>query len=163
MRRALLSVTLTAPVRPSEDPKKVERALRTVLPQGEVEVEADRLILRGGSLDTFRTLIWKEKILDAARRVLLGSLSVDGRSARFELSKQAALAGHLSFAVAKAPLGDIRVDVEGQDLEPLFKEIAPPTLHGRPVSEEQYEKHLERDRKMREARRSVPREQEEEE
>lgn len=134
----------------------MERALRLVVPKGDLETAPDRCTARTDSLENLRNLIWKEKILDAARRVLLGSLLSDGRGARFELSKQAAYAGHLSFAVGKAPLGDITVEVQGDDLEALFKEIAPPTLNGRPVSEEEYEKHLERQRKIRAARKSAP-------
>lgn len=156
MPSLLPSVVVASPLRPSEDPKKVERALRTVLPSGSMESSAGELSLRGDSLEPLRNLIWKEKILDAARRVLLGSLDAEGRRARFSLNKQAALVGHVSFAVAKAPLGDITVTVEGDDLEALFKEMAPPTLHGRPVSEEEYEKHLERQRKLRAARKSAP-------
>lgn len=156
----MLRVRVSTPLRPSEDPKKVEKAVRSLLPQGRIEVETGRVVAEGDSLGDFRNLVWKQRILDAARRILLSSLSEDGRHAAFTLNKQAAYAGLVSFAVAEAPLGDLRVEVEGEDLEALFKEIAPPTLRGKPVSEEEYERHLELRRTRKErgkhAGREVP-------
>lgn len=154
----MLSVRASTPLQPSEDPKKVERAMRTLFPGVEPEQEGDRFVVKTDSLKSIRDHIWKNKILDAARRILLGSLSQDGTKSRFELSKQAAYAGTLSFAVGQAPLGDVTVEIEGDDLEALFKEIAPPTLNGRPVTEEQYEKQIEKRRKARVVREKVPKE-----
>lgn len=154
----MLSVRATTPLRPSEDPKKVERAMRTLFPGVELTQEKDRFVIETDSLKSIRDLIWKNKILDAARRILLGSLSQDGTKSRFDLSKQAAYAGTLSFAVGHAPLGDVTVEVEGEHLESLFKEIAPPTLNGRPVTEEQYEQQMEKRRKARVVREKVAKE-----
>ncbi|MBI2077188.1 MAG: coaE operon protein [Euryarchaeota archaeon] len=145
-------VRVRAPVKPSEDPRKVEKAVRTVFPDAVLEAQPRGLVATTRSLQHFRDLIWRAKILDAARRVLLGSLDEAGRHARFSLSKQAAFGGHVSFAVAEAPLGDLEVDVTGEGLDALFREIAPPTLRGRPVSEEEYERHLEKRRKLRVAK-----------
>lgn len=145
----MVLVRASTPLRPSEDPAKVEKALRTLFPDGELAKGKTAFMVSSESLKPLRDLIWKNKILDAARRILLGSLSQDGRTARFDLSKQAAYAGTISFAVGQAPLGDITVEVEGDDLEALFKEIAPPTISGRPVTEEQYERFLEKRRKAK--------------
>jgi uncharacterized protein len=139
----MLHVRVTTPLRPSEDPAKVQRAVETIVPGAKVEVDAGLVVGETDTLEGFRKLVWKQRILDAARRVLLSSLSEDGKRASFRLNKQAAHAGLVSFAVGEAPLGDVRVDVEGDHLEFLFKEIAPPTLRGKPVSEEDYERHLE--------------------
>ncbi len=116
------------------------------------------MVVETDSLKSIRDLIWKHKILDAARRILLGSLSQEGTKSRFALSKQAAYAGTLSFAVGQAPLGDVTIEVVGEDLELLFKEIAPPTLSGRPVTEEQYDQALEKKRKARVVREKVAKE-----
>jgi len=144
-------VQVRAPVKPSEDARKVERALRTVFPDAVVAAGPMELVGRTDSLQAFRNLVWREKILDAARRILLGSLDESGRRARFHLSKQAAFGGHVSFAIAEAPLGDLEVVVEGEGLEDLFKEIAPPTLRGKPVTEEEYQRHIEKRKKLRAA------------
>jgi uncharacterized protein len=154
----MIAVRASTPIRPSENPKKVEKAMRTLFPTSDLVVENDGIVVSTDSLKSLRDLIWKNKILDAARRILLGSLSQDGRRSRFDLSKQAAYAGTLSFAVGQAPLGDITVEIEGDDLEALFKEIAPPTLSGRPVTEEQFEAHLEKRRKARVVREKVDKE-----
>lgn len=123
----------------------MERSLKNLFPEASVEIQRTQIVGRTDSLEGFRKLVWKSKILDAARKVLLRSLRA-GRSV-FELNKQAALAGRLSFSVGDAPLGDLRVEVDGSDLEATFKAIAPPTLRGRPVTEEAYERHLEYQRK----------------
>jgi predicted RNA binding protein with dsRBD fold (UPF0201 family) len=145
----MLRVRVTTPLRPSEDPQRVQRAVQTILPDARIEMETARVVGDGDSLDGFRKLVWKQRILDAARRILLSSLTEDGRHASFSLNKQAAYAGLVSFSVGEAPLGDVRVEVEGDHLESLFKEIAPPTLRGRPVSEEEYEEHLEYQRRLK--------------
>ena len=93
-------VRVRAPVKPSEDARKVEKALRAIIPDAVVEAGPRELIGRSESLQHFRNLIWRAKILDAARRVLLASLDEAGERARFTLSKQAAYGGHVSFAVA---------------------------------------------------------------
>ena len=156
----MLNVRVTTPLRPSEDPTKVQRAVESILPGAAIEVETARVVGHADNLDGFRKLVWKQRILDAARRVLLSSLSEDGRHASFTLNKQAAFAGLVSFSVGEAPLGDVRVEVEGDHLEHLFKEIAPPTLRGKPVSEEEYQKHLElartRKAKSKHVAREVP-------
>jgi uncharacterized protein len=145
----MVLVRAHTPVRPSEDPKKVEAALRALFPSATPQRDGPVLRVETDSLKSIRDLIWKNKILDAARRLLLGSISQDGRTSRFVLSKQAAYVGALSFAVGQSPLGDVTVEVEGDDLEALYKEMAPPTLSGRPVTEEQYEAYLEKRRKAK--------------
>src|SRR5687768_5905625 len=66
---AMLSVRASTPLRPSEDPKKVERAMRTLFPGVELRQESDRFVLETDSLKSIRDLFWKNKILDAARRI----------------------------------------------------------------------------------------------
>lgn len=155
-------VRVSAVVKPSEEPAKVERAVRAIFPDARLELVQSELRARSETLDRFRELIWKAKILDAARRILLGSLEPDGTRARFSLNKQAAYAGHVSFSVGEAPLGDLQVEVQGHDLGALFKGIAPPTLQGRPVSEEQYARFLEKRRTLKARRKYASREREEE-
>lgn len=145
--RAVLTVRARTPVHPSEDPQKVRRALLTVFPNAQVTEGAGWIEAAADNLEPMRLLIRKQKILDASRKSLLRGLEADGDHAVFLLSKQAAAAGRLSFALNGAPLGDIVVHVEGRDLERQFKEMAPMTLRGIPVSEEQAERHLEKVRK----------------
>lgn len=125
------------------------QSLQALFPGVELRTREGWLEVETDSLESLRHLIWKQKILDAARRSLLRSLDPSGTHAAFQLSKQAAYAGRLSFSVERSPLGDIVVTVEGDDLERRFKDAAPMTIRGIPVSEEKAERHLEKLRKRR--------------
>lgn len=147
----MLRIHVSAPVHPSEDEAKVRKAVKNLFPDAALELREGVLAGLGDGLGTMRTLIRRQKIMDAARRSLLRSLHEDGTRARFELSKQAAYSGRLSFAIPGAPLGDLAVDVQGSDLHGLFREMAPMTVRGIPVSEEEAERRLEKRRRARAA------------
>lgn len=150
----MLRVSVSVPVRPSEDPAKVRKALVNVFPSARPHDLDGGLGAELDQLDDLRTLVRKQKIMDAARRSLLHSLDASGRRARFRLNKQAAFKGRLSFAEdLENPLGDVEVEVEGDGLEALFKEIAPMTIRGIPVSEERAEEELARRKAVKEAKR----------
>lgn len=108
-------VTASTPVRPTEDPHKVEAALLRFFPGAEVARAADALKASGDSLEAFRSRVWELRIIDTVRGQLLRGLSEDGRTLSFRLSKQAAAAGKVSFPPTPHPLGDLDVRVE---LEP---------------------------------------------
>lgn len=147
--RRVVRVLARARVNPSEEPAKVRAAVTALFPAAPIREGDGWIELETDSLESLRNLIWKQKILDAARRSLLHSLDESGTRAVFELSKQAAFAGKLSFAVEESPLGDVVVAVEGEDLESQFKAIAPMTVKGIPLSEEAAERHLEKMRKRK--------------
>lgn len=143
----MLQVRVRAVVHPSEDPGKVEKAVRNLFPNASLERGDGVVTAAADSLQDLRNLIWKQKILDASRRSLLRSVAEDNRHAAFRLNKMAAFKGRVSFSEELgSPLGDIEVAVEGPGLEDLFKEIAPMTLRGHPVSEEEAERELARRR-----------------
>lgn len=136
-------VTIRTPVKASEDPEKVKRAVLNVFPDARLEIADGRLEAHTDSLDAFRHLIGKQRILDAARRFLLRGLNEEGIEGRFLLHKQAAFTGRISFSEGlESPLGDLEVTVRGTGLEAKFKEIAPMTIRGHPVSEERAEREL---------------------
>lgn|GEM_PF-82853 len=150
----MLRVRVHAPIRASEDPAKVEEAVRHIFPNATYEKGPKSIDATTDSLQDLRNVIWRQRILDASRRSLLRSLDEDGTRARFRLNKQAAYKGRLSFSEElSSPLGDIDVEVEGDGLEALFKEIAPMTLRGHPISEERAEKELAK-RRLRKASRT---------
>ena len=111
-------------VNPTEDPSKVERALRNILPSARIQSSnlADDVIkleIRGEGFEflaTLRSLIKQERIRSAARSILLKSAR-EG-FLRFWLNKQAAFAGRVSFCepVGESPLGPISIRIETPDI-----------------------------------------------
>lgn len=106
-------------VNPTESVEKVERAVRNVL--GEVdlqqtvydEVTVLRARMKGmESLRHLKNLLRQMKIRDTARSKL--SNSMEGNTLTFGLNKQAAYAGRVSFyRHREAPLGPIQITIYG--------------------------------------------------
>lgn len=151
-------IEVRTPVRPSEDPEKVAAAVRNLFPEAETKHRDGELVASAGSLDRLEELLNQQRILDTARGVFLRSVAEDGRTATFLVSKQAAAAGHVSFSVGESPLGDIQVTVEAENVESLLREVAPKTVKGFPVSEEEAERIEAKQRAAREARKALARE-----
>jgi len=113
-----ITVYIEVEVRPTEDLEKVKRAVENIF--GKVEYETrpfnDGCLLiaktkgREG-LTKLYNLLRRERIRDAARKVLFGALA--GNTITFYLNKQVAYAGHISFcnATAESPLGPIKVEI----------------------------------------------------
>jgi hypothetical protein len=74
-----------------------------------------------------RNVLRNDRVRDAARRVLLGSLRCGPIS--FCLNKQVAFAGHVSFSeeVAESPLGPLKVMIECENPRQLIDWLAPRT------------------------------------
>lgn len=125
-------VTIAARCYPTEDPAKVEKAILNLFPGSEVDRSSDVIVAKTSRLERFKELIRNHRILDATRAVMLRG--VQGRRTSFELNKQAALSGKVSFLQGKAALGGIQVDIEDADLESLIEEVAPITVDGEEVS-----------------------------
>jgi predicted RNA binding protein with dsRBD fold (UPF0201 family) len=134
-----LSVTVTAEaaVEPTEDEKKVERALMRVFPSGRTERRTDEgitvgLIVHGTGLEflsNLRNLIRQERIRSTARAIFLRN-SRD-RVLNIYLNKQAAFMGRVSFCapVGESPHGPISIAVESDDMQGVIDYLAanPPT------------------------------------
>lgn len=126
----MLRVTARAPVRPTEDPAKVRLALVNVFPgaevrDGEGEVRADV-----PDLARLRELVRSQRIPDTARGVMLAGLTDDGLRSRFRLGKQAAAAGRAHFGPIREPLGEIVVELRGDEpgeVERAIYRLAPDT------------------------------------
>jgi len=129
-----ISVQVEADVNPTENEDKVKRAVENVFNSLELEVKSQRqgslLIGRGKGMDSLTTLynlLRREKIRDAARRVLYDGLS--GKSIAFYLNKQVAYVGHVSFSnpLGESPLGPIKVEIHCDDPLELIDWLAPRT------------------------------------
>jgi len=129
-----VKVSVEVEVNPTEDPDKVKVAVQKVL--GDLHLEKvdseDRARIVGRaegleSLSAFYELLRKERILDAARRVLFSGLH--GNRVSFYLNKQVAYAGHISFSQSEgeSPLGPICVEVHCSRPRELIDWLTPKT------------------------------------
>jgi predicted RNA binding protein with dsRBD fold (UPF0201 family) len=130
-----IRITVEVDVNPTEDPDKVQVAVQKVL--GDLHLEKvdaeDRARLVGSaegieSLSAFHELLRRERILDAARRVLFSGLS--GNTVTFCLNKQVAYVGHISFSRSEgeSPLGPIHVRVQYDRPREVIDWLAPKTV-----------------------------------
>ena len=129
----MTSVTISCPVNPSEDPEKVRSAILAIFPDAELELGDSGFEGAVPSLDSFGKLIRRQRILDAARAVLISNMR--GRRTRMSLNKQVATVGKLSFADRNPVLGAIEVSVEDDDLVSLIDRVAPMTVDGEEVKQ----------------------------
>jgi len=129
-----VEIAVQAKVNPTEDPAKVQTAIRKVLGPIQLETRDDvnGAYLQGlaeglEQLTFFQELLRKERIRDAARRVLLRGIA--GDTVTFFLNKQVAYAGHVSFCQpeGESPLGPIRVEVKCSNSRKLAEWLAPKT------------------------------------
>ena len=123
--KIVVRVRVEAPVRPTESATKVRAACLNVFPDLALVEEAGRLVGEGASMEAFRDLVRNQKIRDTARDVLLRGRH--GNETRFRLSKQAAFVRRVNFA-ASAPLGDLEVTVEDENLDALIDHVAESTV-----------------------------------
>jgi predicted RNA binding protein with dsRBD fold (UPF0201 family) len=117
---------------PTEEPERVRRALLNVFPDALVEDYEGGLIARSASLTRFKELIRNQRILDSTRSMLLRSASAS--ETRFQLNKQVAFVGKISFVDGPIALGTIEVSIEDEDIRGVVDDVAPATVGGEEVS-----------------------------
>lgn len=132
-----MKLSAVAPVYPTENRKKVGEALKKIFPSTRLKFEHGEELstvkaeAKGReSLRELHRLLRKEKVLDAARKVMLSSMSAD--TTRFSVNKEAALIGRLNLS-STSPLGAIEVKIEDENIEGLIDWLAPRTFEGREV------------------------------
>ena len=125
------SVHVNCPVNPSESDEKVEVAIRNIFPDIELERTDQGFIGRTESLEKFKMLIRRNKILDTTRNVLLRNST--GRRTKMHLNKQVAFVGKVTFADESTVLGTIEVTIEDDNIEALIDKVAPTTNEGEEI------------------------------
>lgn len=107
-----MRVTVSTPVKATEDPVRVEQAARRLFPDLEGGLANGRFTGTTGDLRALRQRVWELRIIDTVRgQVLHGAPSDEATATRFRLSKQAALAGKVSFPPSPHALGDLEVQI----------------------------------------------------
>ena len=129
-----VEVRVEVEVNPTEDADKVRVAVQKVLGNIDLELieegEYRRLTGRAKGLEAlvrFYDLLRRERILDAARKVLFRGIR--GKKIVFYLNKQVAYVGHISFSqpYGESPLGPIRVEIQCDDPQSLIDWLTPKT------------------------------------
>ena len=127
-----VKVTAEAAVEPTEDEKKVERAILKLFPSGRSErrVEEDvaiGLVVHGSGLEflsSLRNLIRQERIRTTARAIFMRS-SQDP-VLHIHLNKQAAFMGRISFCapIGESPHGPISITIESDEMQSVIDYLA---------------------------------------
>ena len=124
-------IKVQAQIQPTEDIEKVRHAVENIFGttlEQEV-IGADTLLTCRArakeNLVRLRTILQRERIRNAARKVFLAGLR--GNTITFFLNKQVAYAGHVSFCEesGESPLGAIRVQITTEQPLMLVDWIAP--------------------------------------
>lgn len=126
-------VTVRAPLRSTEDPRKVAAALANLFPTAELEIAEGEVRGDGATLDRLRDLVREHQIPDSARGAMIAArcTTADGgddgvsdrRFSRFRMGKQAAYMGHPHFGAPASSLGEVEVLLEADDEEELLRAI----------------------------------------
>ena len=127
-------VVVEVEVNPTESLEKVRSAVENLFPRASFEVVEDRikglLVAKTEGRDglaQFHAILRQERILDAARRVLLKGRRENRIT--FHLNKQVAYVKRVSFCEPfdESPLGPIRVEMECDDPSEIIEWLAPRT------------------------------------
>ncbi|MCX8170079.1 MAG: hypothetical protein N3D72_03200 [Candidatus Methanomethyliaceae archaeon] len=134
-------VIVRAKLNPTEDESKLMRAIVNLTGfenyRKEHEGNFEYIIQEGDEslLIRLRELLRRERILDAARRVIMQG--VEGQTITFHLNRQVAYVGHISFCKpeGESPLGPITFHIWTENVKELIDWLATRTIGGVPVDE----------------------------
>lgn len=120
---------ISARLQPTEDPGKVEQAIRNIF--GEIELETKQGVVSARlegleALSGLRGRIAQDRIRDTVKTVF--TRWAEGDLLSFGLNRQAAYAGHVSLNLkGEDPMGPIQVRVEG-DVQSLITYLCEKTM-----------------------------------
>ena len=129
----MIEVAVYSSVRPTERVEKVASAIENIFPGMVMDIRADRIEAYDGleSLRNLHKLLREQSILDTARGVMLRGRV--GEAVSFQLNKQAAFMGIVSFPPEEEPLGSLHVQIMGGEM--VINWLAPETENGLPINE----------------------------
>ena len=129
----MIEVAVYSSVRPTERVEKVASAIEKIFPGMIMDIRADRIEAYDGleSLRNLHSLLREQSILDTARGVMLRGRV--GEAVSFQLNKQAAFMGIVSFPPEEEPLGSLHIQIMGGEM--VINWLAPETENGVPIHE----------------------------
>nr|3C9G_A Chain A, UPF0200/UPF0201 protein AF_1395 [Archaeoglobus fulgidus DSM 4304]3C9G_B Chain B, UPF0200/UPF0201 protein AF_1395 [Archaeoglobus fulgidus DSM 4304] len=131
-----VEIEIRTKIHPTESEDKVLKAIRNIFPDAEIEIsEEGEVYGRAYSLDRFRELLRKQRILDTARSEILKGRN--GKEVTIYLNKQTATVSRINFCDENAVLSPIKVTFRLNNIpfSRFLDYIAPETKDGRPVKE----------------------------
>ncbi|MDR0334367.1 MAG: hypothetical protein LBH69_00555 [Methanomassiliicoccaceae archaeon] len=126
------NIRVYCPVFPSEDHEKVMRAVKNIFPDMEPETTDNAISGETAKLEHFAAQIRRQRILDTARSVLMKGRRGEERTV-FNMNKQAAFAGKISFTEERTILGTINVTITADNITGYIEALAPTTVDGEEV------------------------------
>ncbi len=117
-----------AQIHPTEIVDRVKTAITNMFPNIDMEVRKDWISSKTEvwtDLLYFSESLERQKVLDAARKVVLNRLS--GNTTRFLLNKQAAYVGKINFCEneEESPMGPLFVVLSSEQIDELLDRIFP--------------------------------------
>ncbi len=130
-----VEIEIETDIHPTEDPEKVIGAVKNIFPDAEIEIVNGKLKAKAKSLEKFRDLIRRQRILDTVRSEIIKNRR--GREVTLLLNKQVATVSKISFTDYDATLSPIivRIRLYRVDFEKFLNYVAPKTKAGKPVGE----------------------------
>jgi predicted RNA binding protein with dsRBD fold (UPF0201 family) len=128
----MAAIRITCPIFPSEDPERVRQAVLNIFPGAMLNVTDEMMTADDPSMEHFSDKIRKQRILDATRSVMMKGRRGSGRTS-FNMNKQAAYVGKISFVEERTILGTIRVTIDADDITAFIESFAPQTVDGEEV------------------------------
>lgn len=134
-------VIVKAKLNPTEDELKLLKAITNLTGmenyRKEKEGDSEYIIQEGDEslLIKFRELLRRERILDAARKII--TQGIDNRTITFHVNRQVAFVGKISFCKpeGESPLGPITFHIWTENTKELIDWLATRTIGGVPVDE----------------------------
>ena len=127
----MADVSISCPVFPSEDPERVRQAVLNIFPDALLDTDDGMITAEGPGTERFCEQIRRQRILDAARSVMMKGRR--GERTVFHMNKQAAYAGKISFVDERTILGTIKVTLRSEDITSFIEALAPQTVDGEEV------------------------------
>ena len=119
----MLQISLSCPCHPTEPPENVVQAITNLFPDASLEIGEEEITGTSPDLEIFKKMIREQQIKDTTRQVLAHSVS--GYTMTFHLNKQAAFASTVNFTEGRSVLGDIAVEISGDEIQSMIEELAP--------------------------------------
>lgn len=121
-----MKINVRAKIHPTEDPIKLEEALKNIFPEIDISKVDDYLKGKSNdpkSLEHLKNKLGLQAIRSSARKVLYSG--VKGDYINFKINRQAATVNKVSFTGEETPLGPIEIKIKSKNTDLVIDYLAP--------------------------------------